>query len=122
MLVLVEDTIEWLLEIEPKLGGIWVVSDINPIHWHAAREWLLKSGLTQIKGATLSYELGAVKPDATIFEDALERSGASPSDVLFVDDRAINTKGAERLGITGLQFVGASHARTIAEPWLKARR
>jgi glucose-1-phosphatase len=122
MLVPLEDTIEWLLDIEPELAGIWVVSDINPLHWHAVRGWLLESGITRLTGATLSYELGVTKPNATIFEDALERSGAPPSDVLFVDDRVINTEGAERLGITGLPFVGASHARTIADPWLKVRR
>lgn len=122
ILVPVDGTIEWLLEIEAQFEGVWVVSDINPIHWRVARDWLLKTGLGRLKGATLSYELGLTKPSAKVYEDALLRSTASPGDALFVDDRAINIEGAERLGIYGVQFAGASQARKAAERWLKGRR
>ncbi len=122
MLVPVEGTDDWLRELEPQLAGIWVVSDINPIHWRAAREWLDTIGLKGIKGATLSCEVGVTKPDERVFADALSRSGAPAAKALFVDDRSINIEGAERLGIQGVHFVGPDQARKASAAWLKGLR
>jgi HAD superfamily hydrolase (TIGR01509 family) len=47
----------------------------------------------------VSGELGVMKPAAAIFERALARFGAEPSDALFLDDNAANVAGARRLGI-----------------------
>ncbi len=122
MLVPVPGTEEWLLEVEPKLEGIWVVSDINPIHWRAARAWLAKIGLERVRGATLSCELGSIKPSPAVYADALARSGAAPEDAFFVDDRSINTEGARRVGISTLTYVEAPQARRGMAAWLKGRR
>jgi len=50
-----------------------------------------------------SSEIGIRKPDARIFEVALERlGGVDPARTLFVDDFAANVEAAEALGIRGV--------------------
>jgi putative hydrolase of the HAD superfamily len=47
----------------------------------------------------LSFELGVRKPDAGIYEAALDRIGAAPGNALFVDDQTDYCDGARALGI-----------------------
>jgi len=47
----------------------------------------------------LSYEVGAMKPDPRIYEEALKRTGFKPEECLFIDDMEENIKGAQKLGI-----------------------
>lgn len=48
----------------------------------------------------VSYQLGARKPDAVLFERALAHYGASAANTFFADDSAANIAGAAALGIT----------------------
>jgi len=47
----------------------------------------------------LSFEIGARKPDAAIYEAALASVGGTPTAALFVDDQAEYCDGARALGI-----------------------
>lgn len=51
---------------------------------------------------TLSFEVGAAKPDPAIFERALEQLGLPPADVLMVGDRGTHDGAAAEHGITTL--------------------
>jgi putative hydrolase of the HAD superfamily len=53
---------------------------------------------------TLSFDVGAVKPDAVIYEQCLEGLGTAPDRTLFLDDRLENVQGAEVLGMRAIQF------------------
>jgi putative hydrolase of the HAD superfamily len=53
---------------------------------------------------TLSYELGAAKPEPAIYEHCLNGIGTPPGQTLFLDDRIANVHGAERLGVRAIQF------------------
>jgi len=44
------------------------------------------------------------KPDERFFKLALERLGANPSEVIFVDDKLKNIRAANRLGMNGILF------------------
>jgi beta-phosphoglucomutase-like phosphatase (HAD superfamily) len=55
--------------------------------------------------------LGLVKPDPAIYRAVLERLGASPADVIFLDDRPDNVSGALELGIRGVVFTDPGTAR-----------
>jgi putative hydrolase of the HAD superfamily len=46
-----------------------------------------------------SYRIGVAKPDEQAFRIALERLGADPQDVFFIDDQERNTRVAAALGI-----------------------
>lgn len=60
--------------------------------------------LSRFDHVTLSYEVKAVKPEAAIYEHALEGVGTEPGKTLFLDDRIANVQGAELLGIRAIQF------------------
>jgi FMN phosphatase YigB (HAD superfamily) len=50
-------------------------------------------------GFLSSCELRSMKPSATAFGRALAEIGTNPSDVVFIDDREENVKGAKDFGI-----------------------
>ncbi len=61
--------------------------------------------LSAFDHVTLSCDVGAVKPDAVIYEQCLEGIGTPPERTLFVDDRIANVQGAEVLGMRAIQFL-----------------
>ena len=60
--------------------------------------------LAVFDNVTLSYEVGAAKPEPSIYEQCLDGLGTPPARTLFLDDRLPNVQGAEMLGIRALQF------------------
>jgi putative hydrolase of the HAD superfamily len=48
---------------------------------------------------TFSYELGVIKPEASIYQHAIEGLGVEPAEALFLDDRLENVEGARATGI-----------------------
>lgn len=51
-----------------------------------------------------SSQIGAQKPDESIYKHLLRRFGISATRVVFVDDMEENIVAAEKLGIRGIQF------------------
>ena len=60
---------------------------------------------------TFSCYLPAPKPEPECYQAVLALIGASPAEVIFVDDRPENVAGAEALGIRGMHFTGPDQAR-----------
>jgi len=48
---------------------------------------------------TFSYELGFIKPEAQIYQHAIEGLEVEPAEALFLDDRPENVEGARAAGI-----------------------
>lgn len=65
------------------------------------------------EGVFVSGELGAIKPAAGIFETVLAELGITPGQMVFIDNKEINVRGAETLGITGHVFTGAGDLRSF---------
>ena len=57
-----------------------------------------------------SCDVGMGKPEAPIFQLALERLGARPEEAIFLDDVPANVEGARKLGIRGIQFLDTEQA------------
>jgi HAD superfamily hydrolase (TIGR01509 family) len=99
---LMDGLIDFLDTVCSRGMELWVLSnDIS--------EWSRKSrqrfGLERyFKGFVISGEIGVRKPDSTIYIHLLEKSGAQPRDVIFVDDRPRNIAAAEALGIATVLF------------------
>jgi len=51
-----------------------------------------------------SSEVGAIKPEAKIYEIAQQKTGVEPSEILLIDDARANLMGAERAGWLTLWF------------------
>jgi 2-haloacid dehalogenase len=68
---------------------------------------MIKSGLLpDLKYHNIidSSEVGAIKPETKIYEIAQEQSGASPGEILFIDDSRSNLMAGERMGWKVLWF------------------
>ncbi|MDQ5932602.1 MAG: HAD family phosphatase [Candidatus Saccharimonadales bacterium] len=52
----------------------------------------------------ISSEVGMIKPSRDIFELTSERLGVPASETVFIDDRPVNTDGAERTGMQTILF------------------
>lgn len=59
---------------------------------------------------TSSY-VGLRKPDAAMYQRAIDIVGGPPSRILFIDDRPENVAGAISCGITAIRFTGADALR-----------
>ena len=54
--------------------------------------------------AVISGHVGAVKPEARIYEILFERVGLGPEDLLFIDDSPANVRAAEALGMATIHY------------------
>lgn len=59
----------------------------------------------------LSCELRLIKPDPAIFHKSIERIGAKPEEILFIDDRQPNIDGAKSTGIAAIRFENIKQLR-----------
>jgi putative hydrolase of the HAD superfamily len=66
---------------------------------------------SQFRHLVFSCALRAAKPDPACYSATLDRLGAAPADVVFVDDRADNVAAAAAVGIRAVRFTGAGQAR-----------
>ena len=73
-------------------------------------------------GFLSSCELGSVKPSAEAFGRALATIGVNPSDVVFIDDKDENVKGAKEFGIRwAFRFTSVARLRRDTAPLVSAR-
>ena len=63
----------------------------------------------------VSGELGAIKPSAAIFEHMLTELGVSAAETVFIDNKEVNIRGAEAVGIAGHVFTTAADLRAYLE-------
>lgn len=67
--------------------------------------FLEQQGMLQLfDAAVISTQVGAIKPDARMYEAILKALDAQPGDCLFVDDRACNLEAARALGMNAVQM------------------
>ena len=52
----------------------------------------------------ISGEVGVMKPEAQIYQIALEQARVSPNEAVFVDDMYENIEGCEKVGMHGIYF------------------
>jgi epoxide hydrolase-like predicted phosphatase len=73
--------------------------------WSGLRDYLIKEKILDVfDSIVISAEVGVVKPEAEIFNLALERAKVRAAEAIFVDDVAENIKGCEKVGMKGLLF------------------
>ncbi|MEO7017612.1 MAG: HAD family phosphatase [Leifsonia sp.] len=63
----------------------------------------------------VSGELGTIKPSADIFQIVLNDLGITPQNMVFIDNKEVNVRGAEALGIAGHVFTTASDLRAYLD-------
>ena len=105
------------LVAQVRAGGFAAatLSNSNEIHWpimeiHQKTESVFDANFP-------SHRMGACKPRAGAFLEALRRWGKEPSEVLFLDDNEVNCAGARLAGLRAVRVdgVAGAHAALVRE-------
>jgi len=73
--------------------------------WDDLRPWIVSQNFEDaFDHMTISAELGIAKPEARIYEFALEKLGVAASEAIFVDDVQKNIDGCETVGMHGILY------------------
>jgi FMN phosphatase YigB (HAD superfamily) len=83
-----------------------LLSNTNVIHWEMIRENYPM--IRHFHDRILSFEIHSMKPEAEIFQAAVERAGCLPEECFFTDDIADNVEAAKRAGLDAVQFQSAA--------------
>lgn len=94
-----------------KLGreyDLCLVSNTNDLHIKTIKDqagpFLWNTFVERFDALFLSYEIGKRKPEADYFNHVLKHMYATPDEVLFIDDSAVNLESAATLGLHTWQF------------------
>lgn len=80
-------------------------------NWSDLREYIVREKFDDaFDHIIVSAEVGVAKPEAKIYQIALERAGVSPNEAVFVDDFYVNIEGCEKVGMKGIHFKDAQSA------------
>jgi glucose-1-phosphatase len=105
--VFLPDTLvpEALVEDLARRHRLLALSNTNPIHFEMIqRAYPL---LRHFDDFVLSYQVGAAKPEAKIYREAIARAECRPEECFFVDDLAANVEAAQEHGMDAIQFHSA---------------
>jgi putative hydrolase of the HAD superfamily len=69
-----------------------------------------------------SCQLKLAKPDPRCYSRALARLGASPEEVIFIDDRAENVGAAAAMGLSSVRFTTPAETRAAVSSRLAGHR
>jgi FMN phosphatase YigB (HAD superfamily) len=104
-----EGALELVAEVQSSVPTGFL-SNMNSFQWTTNYE-----GIPLTEAFTyrfLSFELGAVKPDAAVFDLVATRLPAPRGLVLFLDDNAVNVTAAEEAGFSARHVRGVGEARS----------
>jgi len=85
----------------------------NTNEWHFLRRIRKVPVFPLFDAVTLSFEVGALKPEPEIYLDALRKLSLPPETCVFIDDIGKYAEGAAVLGIRGIRYTG--HAELLRE-------
>jgi putative hydrolase of the HAD superfamily len=94
--------VEWASQLRSSGIKVGLLSNMHPdmvSHCRKNFRWLENFDHT-----TFSGEVRLIKPDSAIYQHALRGLGAAASATLFLDDREVNVKAAQALGIDAIRF------------------
>jgi putative hydrolase of the HAD superfamily len=96
--------IAWAQELQRRGVKTGILSNLGDAMEAGVRERF--SWLEGFAHHTFSHRLGIAKPDRAIYAHAAEGLGVAPEEILFIDDREVNVRGAREAGMVGLLYAG----------------
>ena len=111
---------EAVLEDLASRYRLLALSNTNPLHFAMVQE--AYPLLRHFHDYVLSYQVGAAKPEAKIYREAIARAQCSPEECFFTDDIAVNIEAAREHGMDAVQFLSAEQlerelrARGLLQP------
>jgi glucose-1-phosphatase len=104
MSIFLPDTLipESLIELLSERYRLLLLSNTNQIHFEMLRD--AYPLLRHFDDHVLSYQVGALKPSARIYQEAIARANCRPEECFFTDDIAAYTDAARQHRIDAVQF------------------
>jgi putative hydrolase of the HAD superfamily len=92
--------VEYLRSLRPRYF-VGLISNA----WPDLRDYIARQKFDDaFDHMVISGEEGVMKPEARIFQIALEQAGVRPSEAVFVDDFYENVEGSRAVGMHGIHF------------------
>ena len=98
----IKEGIEQLIHRVKTLAKIAVLSNTDEMHFEDIRDKV--EIIKDFDWLFLSHEAGYRKPEKEIFEYAINKTGISPENIIFIDDIGEFVEAANKLGITGILY------------------
>ncbi len=95
---------------------VGIVSNTNEAHAAWLHAHLPEFG--QFHSVILSNEVGLLKPDPAIYEQALDELGVTGETAVFIDDILENVTGAQAAGLHAIHHQTWPQTRKAIETWL----
>ena len=93
------------------------LTNTNPIHWPKIRDDFELG--KYFKKSYVSYELGLLKPNTSIFQHVLDDTKLEAQEILFVEDNIENIACAERLGFQCCHVKNFDNAKHMINTFLE---
>ncbi|PCI78902.1 MAG: hypothetical protein COB20_06065 [SAR86 cluster bacterium] len=93
------------------------LTNTNPIHWPKIRDDFELGSL--FRKSYVSYEIGLLKPNASIFRHVLDDTHYEAQEILFVEDNVDNILSAKSLGFQCCHVKNFEDARSKIDDILK---
>ena len=107
--------LEYLRSLRPRF-----ITGLISNAWSDMREYLVRQKMDDaFDHLIISAEAGVAKPEAKIYQLALEQAKVQPGAAVFVDDVAANIAACEQVGMKGILFKDPQEARTQLKKLLK---
>lgn len=101
-LVPIEATLALIDRIRNFGLPVYLLSNIG--HWTLRRLLAMYDFWDIFNGRIFSCEIGMIKPEAEIYRYMLDTFCIKPEETVFIDDMAVNTEAAARMGIRTITF------------------
>ena len=111
------EIVEFLRSLRPRYH-VGLISNA----WPDMRDYIVEQKFDDaFDHMVISAEVGVMKPEARIYQIALEQAGVSPNEAVFVDDFIENIEGCEALGMHGIHFRDPQAAMTELKSMLDGK-
>lgn len=106
-----DDVVALLRELRDHGVPLFALTNTNVSHH---REWRVRfaDAVEPFERIHLSYEIGAVKPDAEAFRRVLDDHDLAAPQVVFIDDTPGHVRAARDLGLLGIVFTDVDALRS----------
>lgn len=92
--------LEYLRSLRPRF-----VTGLISNAWSDMREYLVRKKIDDVfDHLTISAEVGVAKPEAKIYQLALDQAQVKAGEAVFVDDVLANIEACEEVGMKGIHF------------------
>lgn len=104
--VIDREIVEYLRSLRPDYY-VGLISNA----WPDLRDYIIEQKFEDaFDHMVISAEVGVMKPEARIYQIALEQAGVSPNEAVFIDDFYENIEGCQEVGMHGIHFQSPQQA------------